>query len=87
MIRNHNRPFPASVIYPDAIYSIRGRGKKLYLTFDDGPDPESTPRILDILDAHGAKATFISTGSKVRASPALFARIASAGHLTGNHGY
>lgn len=87
MIRNHNRPFPASVIYPDAIYSIRGREKKLYLTFDDGPDPESTPRILDILDAHGAKATFFCTGSKVLASPALFARIASEGHLTGNHGY
>ncbi len=87
MIRNYSRPFPASVIYPDAIYSIRGRGKKLYLTYDDGPDPESTPRILDMLHAHGAKATFFCTGSKVLAAPALFARIASEGHLVGNHGY
>lgn len=87
MIRNYSRPFPASVIYPDAVYSIKGRGRKLYLTFDDGPDPDSTPLILDILHTYGAKATFFCTGSKVVAAPALFARIASEGHLVGNHGF
>lgn len=87
MIRNYNRPFPAGIIYPDAIYSLRGGGKKAYLTFDDGPDPDSTPVILDILRANGAKATFFCTGSRVLAAPGLFARIASEGHTVGNHGY
>lgn len=87
MIRNYGRPFPAAIIYPDAIYNISGAGKKLCLTFDDGPDPGSTPRILDILQAHGVKATFFCTGSRVVASPGLFARIAAEGHRVGNHGY
>lgn len=87
MIRNYSRPFPAAIIYPDAIYSIRGSGKKAYLTFDDGPDPDSTPLILDILRANGVKATFFCTGSRVVASPGLFARIAAEGHTIGNHGF
>lgn len=45
MIRNFGRPLPAGVIYPDAIYSVRNREKTVSLTFDDGPDPDSTPRI------------------------------------------
>jgi len=87
MIRNYSRPFPAGIIYPDAIYRLSGGGKKVYLTFDDGPDPESTPRILDILRECGVKATFFCTGSRVMASPGLFARIAAEGHTIGNHGY
>jgi len=87
MIRNYGRPLPAGIIYPDAIYSIRGHGKRLYLTFDDGPDPESTPRILDILQAHDVHATFFCTGEKVLSFPGLFARIAAGGHTIGNHGY
>jgi peptidoglycan/xylan/chitin deacetylase (PgdA/CDA1 family) len=87
MIRNFRRPFPAGIIYPDAIYTIRGRGRKLYLTFDDGPDPVSTPRILDILGEHEVRATFFCTGSRVLTSPGLFARIAAEGHAVGNHGF
>lgn len=87
MIRSYGRPFPAALVYPDAIYRIRGTGKKLCLTFDDGPDPVSTPHILDILSAHNVKATFFCTGSKVLASPGLFGRIASEGHAVGNHGF
>ena len=87
MIRNYGRPFPAGVIYPEAVYRIKGKGKKLYLTFDDGPDPVSTPAVLDILKAHDVHATFFCTGSKVLASPGLFARVASEGHTIGNHGF
>ena len=87
MIRYFGRPLPAALIYPDAVYRIRGTGKKLCLTFDDGPDPVSTPRILDILSANNVKATFFCTGSKVLASPGLFARIAAEGHAVGNHGF
>lgn len=87
MIRNYGRPFPAGILYPDAVYRINGMGKRLYLTFDDGPDPDSTPLILDILQAHNVHATFFCTASKVLASPGLFARVAAAGHTIGNHGF
>ncbi len=87
MIRNYGRPFPAGIIYPEAVYRIKGKGKRLYLTFDDGPDPVSTPAILDILKAHDVHATFFCTGSKVLASPGLFARVAAEGHTIGNHGF
>lgn len=87
MIRNYGRPFPAGIIYPEAVYRIKGKGKRLYLTFDDGPDPVSTPAILDILQAHDVHATFFCTGSKVLASPGLFARVAAGGHTIGNHGF
>lgn len=87
MIRNFGRPFPAGVIYPEAVYRINGMGRRLYLTFDDGPDPLSTPQILDILQKYDVHATFFCTGSKVLASPGLFARMASVGHTIGNHGF
>lgn len=87
MIRNYGKPFPAAVIYPDAVYRIAGSGRRLGLTFDDGPDPGSTPRILDILGSHNVKATFFCTGMKVKEQPGLFARIAASGHATGNHGF
>lgn len=87
MMRYFGRPLPASLIYPDAVYKIRSKGKRLCLTFDDGPDPVSTPRILDILSANNVKATFFCTGSRVLASPGLFARIAAEGHGVGNHGF
>jgi len=57
------------------------------LTFDDGPDPERTPQLLDALDALDVKATFFLLGSKVDAYPALARRIVDAGHEVGNHTY
>ena len=87
MIRQVRQPFPARIIYPDALFRITAAGRKLFLTFDDGPDPVSTPRILDILRKRNVTATFFCTGSKVLDSPGLFARIASEGHTVGNHGF
>jgi len=87
MIRNFGRPLPAALVYPGAAYKASGTGKRICLTFDDGPDPVSTPRILDILNETGVKATFFCTGSRVLASPGLFARIAAEGHAVGNHGF
>jgi peptidoglycan/xylan/chitin deacetylase (PgdA/CDA1 family) len=55
------------------------------LTFDDGPDPTFTPRVLDALDAHGVRATFFLVGSQARRHPELVRRIASAGHAIGSH--
>lgn len=55
------------------------------LTFDDGPNPTATPALLDLLDAHGARATFFLIGRHVRAFPALVREIAARGHAIGNH--
>ena len=60
-------------------------GERIYLTFDDGPDPVWTPRVLDILAAAGARATFFVIGMRARANPALLRSIATHGHEIGNH--
>lgn len=57
----------------------------LALTFDDGPDPEVTPRVLDILARHGTKATFFLIGLHVPGNEALVKRIHESGHEIGNH--
>jgi cellulose synthase/poly-beta-1,6-N-acetylglucosamine synthase-like glycosyltransferase/peptidoglycan/xylan/chitin deacetylase (PgdA/CDA1 family) len=62
-------------------------GGKLALTFDDGPDPEWTPQILDILKAEHVPATFFVIGSNMEAHPGLVRRILREGHEVGNHTY
>lgn len=57
----------------------------LALTFDDGPHPEYTPRLLGILDKYQAKATFFCVGHFAVKHPELIRRVAEAGHVTGNH--
>lgn len=61
-----------------------GRGE-VGLTFDDGPDPDVTPRVLDLLDRAGAHATFFCIGRRVAAHPDLAAEIVRRGHHIGNH--
>jgi peptidoglycan-N-acetylglucosamine deacetylase len=62
-------------------------GNAMYLTFDDGPHPEITPRVLDVLKRHGAHASFFMVGSAAEARPDIVRRIADEGHLVGNHSY
>jgi peptidoglycan-N-acetylglucosamine deacetylase len=57
------------------------------ITIDDGPDPELTPRVLDVLDEHAAQATFFCIGERVAAHPAVARAIAARGHEIGNHSY
>lgn len=63
----------------------RGSGPGVALTFDDGPHPEHTPRLLDALAATGIPATFFVVGERAAAHPALLRRILSEGHEVGNH--
>jgi peptidoglycan/xylan/chitin deacetylase (PgdA/CDA1 family) len=65
----------------------RVRDKRVALTFDDGPDPKYTPRILDILRKEGVPATFFVLGSKVKQHPDLIRRQLLEGHELGNHTY
>ena len=55
------------------------------LTFDDGPDPEWTPRVLDVLAREGVRATFFLIGQRARRAPEQARRIADSGHDLGNH--
>ncbi|HEV7785545.1 MAG TPA: polysaccharide deacetylase family protein [Thermoanaerobaculia bacterium] len=61
------------------------RRGEVALTFDDGPDPDVTPRVLDLLDRHGARATFFCIGERVRTHPEIAAEIARRGHRVENH--
>lgn len=61
--------------------------RRVALTFDDGPDPRSTPALLELLRAENVPATFFCIGRNIAAHPQLTARIPSEGHLLGNHTY
>lgn len=63
----------------------RAAGRVVALTFDDGPDPEMTPRVLDQLRERGVRATFFLVGAKAERHPELVRRIAAEGHDTGIH--
>lgn len=69
---------------PAAGGGVDGDGS-VALTFDDGPEPEVTPAVLDLLDGAGAGATFFAVGRRAAAHPELVARAAAAGHGIGNH--
>ena len=74
------------ILFPEAVWRIKRRGRKVaYLTFDDGPIPEVTPRILDILDRFGVKATFFMVGDNARRHPELVEEVRRRGHTIGNH--
>lgn len=62
-------------------------GKRVFLTFDDGPSNEVTPHILDILKKYDIKATFFVLGNRVKANPELVKRAYEEGHYIANHGY
>ena len=72
-------------LYPRALWRMNRREKSVYLTFDDGPIPEATPVILDILKHYGIHATFFMVGDNVRKHPELYQRILAEGHQVGNH--
>lgn len=66
---------------------VSTRDPLVALTFDDGPDPASTPRLLDMLAAHQARATFFMVGVRAERHPELVARVAAGGHVIGNHSW
>lgn len=71
---------------PDSLFRVEEKGRKrIYLTFDDGPIPEVTPRLLDLLDDQKIKATFFMVGDNVRKYPHLYREVVARGHRVGNH--
>lgn len=67
--------------------SKKASDKRLLLTFDDGPCPNTTPRLLELLESENIKASFFLLGSQAAKHPEIVKQIADAGHLIGNHTY
>lgn len=76
---------PQEVPIRDTYTRVRTSKKVIAITFDDGPHPENTPRLLDMLKQRKIKATFYVVGSMVKYSPQLLARMIAEGHEIGNH--
>ena len=74
-------------LYRGVVWRMDPSSKVVYLTFDDGPIPECTPQVLDILAQYGVKATFFMVGENVERYPELLARVREEGHAVGNHTY
>jgi peptidoglycan-N-acetylglucosamine deacetylase len=78
--------WPTSRIFGRTLIAPR-RPEELALTFDDGPNPIWTPRLLEILAHHDVRVTFFMVGSHARREPDLVRRVAAEGHLIGNHSW
>ena len=72
-------------LLPTFTWRIPTDEKVLYLTFDDGPIPEVTPWVLDMLRRFNAKATFFCVGDNVKKYPSVFQQVLAEGHAVGNH--
>jgi len=84
-----------NVQFPDILRPFLGKllwrksssEKVIYITFDDGPVPEVTPLVLDLLDEYNIKATFFCVGENVEKYPGVYNEVLKRGHRTGNHTY
>ena len=74
-------------LFPGFLWRSDSDARQLYLTFDDGPVPEITPWVLDVLKEYSALATFFCVGENVLRSPEIYRRIRNEGHAVGNHTY
>ena len=74
-------------LYPRACWRMSASERAVYLTFDDGPIPEVTPWVLEVLDKYHIKATFFMVGDNVRKHSDEFKMVVERGHRIGNHTY
>ena len=72
-------------IFPGLVWNVPSEQKTVYLTFDDGPIPEITQWVLDILKENDIKATFFCIGDNIEKHPHIFQAVIAAGHTIGNH--
>ena len=76
-----------SGVYLKALCRAERADKVVALTFDDGPDADSTPRVLDLLKRYDVRATFFVVGEQARQNPELIHRMVAEGHTVANHSY
>jgi len=80
-------PYIIKKLFSIVVWELCGRGNNVFLTFDDGPDPEVTPWVLQQLGQYKCKATFFCLGEQAAKYPELVREIIQDGHVVGNHGY
>ena len=80
-------PFLLKKLFRSLVWNIPTKDLVLFLTFDDGPIPEVTPAVLELLKTYDAKATFFCIGQNINTHPEIFQKIISDGHAIGNHTY
>ncbi|MBV8208110.1 MAG: polysaccharide deacetylase family protein [Acidobacteria bacterium] len=78
---------PASQLYGPTFIGLKRGTRKLALSYDDGPNDPWTPRLLEVLERHGVRATFFMIGSYAEKNPNIVRMVAAAGHDIGNHTY
>ncbi|WP_224996371.1 polysaccharide deacetylase family protein [Cesiribacter sp. SM1] len=81
----HFTPSLLHWLYPGMLWHMPRNTKKIYLTFDDGPIPEVTPPVLEMLGQWNAKATFFCVGENVQKHPQVLKQVVEQGHRLGNH--
>jgi peptidoglycan/xylan/chitin deacetylase (PgdA/CDA1 family) len=74
-------------IYPNAVWNLPSEQKVVYLSFDDGPTPFLTEKVLELLEEYQAKATFFCIGKNIEQHPELFNLVKEKGHHIGSHTY
>ncbi|MES1219246.1 MAG: polysaccharide deacetylase family protein [Bacteroidota bacterium] len=79
--------YVGSNFYFNIICSAKTKQKQIAISFDDGPMPEFTPQVLQILKAHNVPAAFFCIGKRVKEHPELFKKVMEEGHIIGNHSY
>ncbi len=85
-MKYYSAPFWIRAIYPRGlVWSVSTEKLEVFLTFDDGPVPEATPLVLEILKKYNSKATFFCVGENVEKYPEIFDMIIKEGHAVGNH--
>ena len=80
-------PLLFRLLYPSCVWKIPNAKNEIFLTFDDGPNPEFTERILSVLASKNILATFFCVGNQIEKHPQLFKKIITAGHSVGNHSH
>lgn len=84
----HNAPLWLRILYPRGLeWRIKTKEKKIFLTFDDGPIPEITPKVVSILAKEEIEATFFCVGENIAKHPDTYRLLIENGHQTGNHAY
>ncbi len=86
-MRLYTTPSFLRIFYPSIIWKMPSEGNKIYLTFDDGPHPTITHRVLSLLKKYNARATFFCIGKNVEANKDVFDLIRNEGHSVGNHSF
>ncbi len=80
-------PWLAKKAFPSYVWDIPSKEKVIYLTFDDGPTPVITEKVVEILANYKAKATFFCIGKNIAENPTTYQQLLDNGHAIGNHTY